>query len=45
LFDRYWAGKNSAGSHWYKFQKAVTAHRDLALDKFKPLFEKVKLPI
>jgi hypothetical protein len=45
LFDRYWAKKNSIDSHWYRFQEAVKAHRDLALDKFKPLFKKVKLRI
>lgn len=39
LFDRYWAKKKFKGSHWHLFQEAVKAHRDLALKKFKPLFE------
>lgn len=39
LFDRYWAKKKFKGSHWHLFQEAVKAHRDLALNKFKPLFE------
>jgi len=45
LFDRYWARKNFHGSDWCRFQEAVKAHRDLALERFKPLFEQVRLPI
>lgn len=38
------AGKeNFLESDWYKFQKAVNTHRDFALNKFMPLFEKAGL--
>jgi hypothetical protein len=43
LFDKYWAKNNFLESDWYKFQKAVITHRDYALDKFMPLFEKADL--
>ena len=40
-FDKYWARDSFLESDWYKFQMAVTAHRDDALDKFHPLYEQV----
>jgi hypothetical protein len=43
LFDKYWAKNHFLESDWYKFQKAVITHRDYALDKFMPLFEKAAL--
>lgn len=45
LFDRYWARNKFEGSRWHLFQNAVKAHRDLALDNFRPLFEKAGLSI
>jgi len=43
LFDKYWAKTDFLESDWYKFQKAVITHRNYALDKFMPLFEKAGL--
>lgn len=43
LFDKYWAKNNFLESDWYKFQQAVITHRDYALDRFMPLFEKADL--
>lgn len=43
LFDKYWAKNDFLESDWFKFQKAVITHRDYALDKFMPLFEKADL--
>jgi len=40
-FDKYWAKDNFLVSDWYKFQMAVKAHRDDALDKFHQLYEQV----
>ena len=40
-FDKYWAKENFFESDWYKFQMAVKAHRDDALDKFHHLYEQV----
>jgi len=40
-FDKYWAGDNFFESDWYKFQLAVNAHRDDALDKLRPLYAQV----
>ena len=37
-FDKYWARDNFLQSDWYKFQLAVNAHRDDALDKLHPLY-------
>ena len=42
-FDKYWAKDNFVESEWYKFQMAVIAHRDDALDKLRPLYEQVGL--
>lgn len=39
IFDRYWAKENFKESDWYKFQKAVEAHKELALERFKPIFQ------
>lgn len=43
LFDKYWVKNDFLESDWFKFQKAVITHRDYALDKFMPLFEKADL--
>ena len=43
LFDKYWAKNDFLESDWYKFQQAVITHRDYALDRFMPLFEKADL--
>lgn len=40
IFDKYWAKKNFHDSDWYKFQKAVEDHKELALAKFHPLYLK-----
>ena len=40
-FDKYWAKENFHESDWLKFQNAVKAHRDYALDKFHTLYEQV----
>lgn len=40
LFDKYWGKENFHDSDWYKFQLAVEAHKDLAMKKFRPLFER-----
>ena len=42
-FDKYWARDNFLESDWYKFQMAVNAHREDALDKLHPLYVKVGL--
>jgi len=38
-FDKYWAKENFLESDWYRFQKAVNAHREDALDRFHHLYE------
>ena len=40
-FDKYWAKENFLESDWYRFQNAVNAHRDDALDRFHHLYEQV----
>ncbi|UCF90491.1 MAG: hypothetical protein JSW39_19640 [Desulfobacterales bacterium] len=40
IFDKYWAKENFPNSDWYQFQKAVEDHKQLALTKFRPLFQK-----
>jgi hypothetical protein len=40
-FDKYRAKENFLGSDWYRFQNAVNAHRDDALDRFHHLYEQV----
>jgi hypothetical protein len=42
-FDKYWAKDHFHESDWYKFQKAVEAHRNYALDKFSALYEQARL--
>jgi hypothetical protein len=42
-FDKYWAKDHFLESDWYKFQKAVEAHRNYALDKFSALYEQARL--
>jgi hypothetical protein len=43
LFDRYWAKPSFPDSDWYKFEKAVEAHRNYSLDLFASLYERVGL--
>lgn len=38
-FDKYWAKENFLESDWYRFQNAVNAHREDALDRFHHLYE------
>lgn len=40
IFDKYWAKKNFHDSDWYRFQKAVEDHKELALANFHPLYVK-----
>ena len=40
-FDKYWAKDNFLESDWFKFQQAVIAHRNYALDNFRDLYERV----
>ncbi len=44
-FDKYWAKEGFEQSHWYRFQMAIKAHRDLALDLLKPLYKQAGLPV
>ncbi len=44
IFDRYWAKEGFLESDWYKFQKAVEAHRYEALARLKPLYDQMGLP-
>ena len=39
LFDKYWAKERFFESDWYKFQKAVEAHRDYALENFRTFYD------
>jgi hypothetical protein len=45
IFDKYWGKENFLDSDWYKFQKAVEDHRDLALDRFLPFFKQAGFPV
>jgi hypothetical protein len=42
LFDKYWARSDFTDSDWYRFQSAVAAHRDFALDRFQRYYQRIQ---